>query len=339
MSWRATSWAAEQVTGSPITKLVLLKLADNANDEGTCWPSVPLIAEHTELSERTVQQHLGRLESLGLVRIERRQQGGVHLPNIFHLAIAPPARRGKGGGAGDSPPPQRAHQGGAPAAPGGESGDIAYKDEPPIEPTKEPLTNAPAGAREGIHALGQEDLTLWPVFRDAIASTWPDGFPASNELACKTEFGKATRLVSGDQLVACARLHGQALHARQKDRPKSAGKLLAKAPANWLRSGEWQGYLVSVDQARQAEAQLTSAIGRVRRGLGPELFDWLRHDRGMGDAALAALDGATFEGGADPVILVTSNAGRILLDRHLYPLQRKFGEALRIQQVAHVRSA
>ena len=38
MSMRLTSEAMLLKVGNPVRKLVLLKLADQANDNGECWP-------------------------------------------------------------------------------------------------------------------------------------------------------------------------------------------------------------------------------------------------------------------------------------------------------------
>jgi len=54
--------------------LVLLALADWANDDGYCWPTVPALAAKARLSERAVQQILGRLIATG--RIRRISGGG-----------------------------------------------------------------------------------------------------------------------------------------------------------------------------------------------------------------------------------------------------------------------
>ncbi|HCA6585653.1 TPA: helix-turn-helix domain-containing protein [Pseudomonas aeruginosa] len=43
-------------------KSVLISLADNANDDGVCWPSVARIAERTCLSERAVRNAIRWLE-------------------------------------------------------------------------------------------------------------------------------------------------------------------------------------------------------------------------------------------------------------------------------------
>ena len=54
-------------TGSPLTKLILLKLCDNANDAGECWPSQTNIAEQCETSRETVNRHIKKLTDIGLI--------------------------------------------------------------------------------------------------------------------------------------------------------------------------------------------------------------------------------------------------------------------------------
>lgn len=74
--------------GNPLRKLVLIKLADNANDQGECWPSVPYIAEQCEISERSVQNHIQKLVKNGLVRIEeRKSENGLNRSNVYHLRL------------------------------------------------------------------------------------------------------------------------------------------------------------------------------------------------------------------------------------------------------------
>lgn len=54
-------------------KMVLLALADNANDEGTdCWPSVGKLVEKCSMSERAVQGHLAALEEDGYIKRHER---------------------------------------------------------------------------------------------------------------------------------------------------------------------------------------------------------------------------------------------------------------------------
>lgn len=101
MSIRAITWAMEQKTGSPTTKLVLMKLADNANDEGLCWPAQSTIARHCEIDRSTVNRHIKRLVELGLIEVEQRTQDGVKLPNVYHLKLKKGCDEMQGVGAED----------------------------------------------------------------------------------------------------------------------------------------------------------------------------------------------------------------------------------------------
>ena len=74
-------------------KMVLLALADNANDEGTnCFPSVATIVEKCSMSERTVQGHLQALEETGLIQRKERSGRSTHytlnVERISALALA-----------------------------------------------------------------------------------------------------------------------------------------------------------------------------------------------------------------------------------------------------------
>lgn len=322
MSWRVTSWAAEQKTGSPITKLVLLKLADNANDEGVCWPSVPLIADHTELSIRTVQFHLHRLEAIGLVKIERRQASGLNLSSVYHLAVPAPSsskakavavKRPARTGAAAAPVVQDQHQGGAGDAPGVVQLTASHIEEPPLEPSlnRPSLGPADAGQSEILEFAGQDAEERWPEFRKAVADAWPDGFPADDEMAGKRAFIRLAKAHGCILMIDCARLHGRELRKRKESRGTRHGPVMAKRPSNWLKDGDWQGYIPAVHANADAERQAVDAAGRVRRGLGDLLFNMLK-ESGLPDAALMVLDGAEYAG--DGVFTITRPFQRTFLE-------------------------
>ena len=71
MSFAATRWAWSQATGRSSSKLVLLALADRADDAGLAYPSVNTLADDTELDRKTVMPALAHLEGLGLIRCDR----------------------------------------------------------------------------------------------------------------------------------------------------------------------------------------------------------------------------------------------------------------------------
>jgi DNA-binding transcriptional regulator YhcF (GntR family) len=52
-------------------KLVLLKLADNANDQGVAWPHIETIAAETGLSRSSVFKALNELEESGIIERHR----------------------------------------------------------------------------------------------------------------------------------------------------------------------------------------------------------------------------------------------------------------------------
>lgn len=56
---------------SPTQKAVLISFADNANDEGYCWPSIPAICERTCLGRTAVIEAIRWLESQELVVADR----------------------------------------------------------------------------------------------------------------------------------------------------------------------------------------------------------------------------------------------------------------------------
>ncbi|WP_351123408.1 helix-turn-helix domain-containing protein [Shewanella sp. T24-MNA-CIBAN-0130] len=85
MSMELMVKAMKTKVGNPLRKLVLLKLADNANDQGECWPSYQYIAEQCEISRRSVMDHVKKLEAAGLLRREYRKGVKGNSSNVFHL--------------------------------------------------------------------------------------------------------------------------------------------------------------------------------------------------------------------------------------------------------------
>jgi hypothetical protein len=72
MSVKALTWAFDQVTELPVDKLVLLALADYANDAHECWPSRRVLASRAMCSTDTVDRVLKRLQVLGCIKKELR---------------------------------------------------------------------------------------------------------------------------------------------------------------------------------------------------------------------------------------------------------------------------
>ena len=80
-------WPLQDMT--PAQKAVLVSLADNANDQGVCWPSVESIAMRTCLSERSVQNSIKWLIEQGALHAQQRN-GRSTVYTVTPAAFAPP---------------------------------------------------------------------------------------------------------------------------------------------------------------------------------------------------------------------------------------------------------
>lgn len=65
------SWVWKNGPIDPAERYVLLKLADNANHDGLCWPSLSEISDETRLSESTVRRAIRSLEKGGWLTVNR----------------------------------------------------------------------------------------------------------------------------------------------------------------------------------------------------------------------------------------------------------------------------
>lgn len=88
LSVQAITWALQLETGSPTHKLVLLALANYANQDGQCWHSQLTIAADTELSRASIVRSLDFLEKQGVIIRERRSRAdGVRTTDIITLDL------------------------------------------------------------------------------------------------------------------------------------------------------------------------------------------------------------------------------------------------------------
>lgn len=75
-------------TLEPTKKLIMLSLADNANDEGFCYPSINTISRKTSLSKPTIIKHIRELEEKQFLLSKKRNSksnanGGGRLSTIY----------------------------------------------------------------------------------------------------------------------------------------------------------------------------------------------------------------------------------------------------------------
>jgi DNA-binding Lrp family transcriptional regulator len=88
MSLKASFWAIEQRPRSRDHKLVLMLLADWADETGEAWPRQITIAEKAMCSLRHVSDLLRELETDGLIkRIKTRRRDGRQGSNRYKLNV------------------------------------------------------------------------------------------------------------------------------------------------------------------------------------------------------------------------------------------------------------
>lgn len=98
----AKCWPLQGMNASQ--KAVLISLADNANDDGVCWPSVAYISERTCLSERAVQSAIKFLQEVGLLVVaDRNGRSNVYTVSAENYTANPR----KSSTPAESAPPQK----------------------------------------------------------------------------------------------------------------------------------------------------------------------------------------------------------------------------------------
>ena len=137
MSNYAQGWAWQQPVGGS-DKLVLVALADHADDDGICWPGQKGVATKCGLSKRTVTAAIARLTEARILAVEERlRPDGSRTSNRYHLLLT------GGGGEDTSPPGEPNNTGGVKETTlGGEAiGGTGTQIEPSVETKEEPSIN------------------------------------------------------------------------------------------------------------------------------------------------------------------------------------------------------
>mgnify|MGYP001584552424 CR=1 FL=1 len=176
MSW---VWECSQQQGGAL--LVLLAIADFADDSGVAYPAIATLAAKARLSEASIHQIIRELIAAGELTVER--QAGPHQANIFQVTgegcqnntprgvkITP--SQNNTGVAHDTPGVSFQPQGVSPATQRGVVGDTQTVINRQLEPSSEPSAerassaNAPeALAAQNDFASGFQALRTIPAYR------------------------------------------------------------------------------------------------------------------------------------------------------------------------------
>ena len=173
MSIQAVAWAISQRVGSPTGKVLLVCLANYANERGECWPSQRTIAHEAELSRRTAITWLNRLEKDGFIKRKRRQsKDGFRTSDLVTLQLNklpepsepfntdnPDDMNVETLSANSAPRPNQGETDGRPRCTSRSNKDRQmHSKQPSPKPLKEPSSGASAREEDGFKKLWDD----WP---------------------------------------------------------------------------------------------------------------------------------------------------------------------------------
>ncbi|MFS1292043.1 helix-turn-helix domain-containing protein [Pseudomonas piscis] len=213
--------------GNPLRKLVLIKLADNASDQGECWPSYQHIADQCEIGRSTVKLHIRELEKSGLLRREYRRKGDLNQSNLFHLTLDGGSSPAPGGASDNLPGAGADLGGGAGAAP---------RTSHSSEPVKEPKTLCAQEVE-----LAEAFEVFWKLYPNKKSKK--DARRAWEKLKPNAELRLTLMIALGNHRVS-------------RDWTKDDGQYVPMA-SRWLNGEKWH------DELKPASAAKPSAFNNL----------------------------------------------------------------------------
>jgi len=188
-------------------KAVLLVLANYADEEMKCWPSVARLAKEACMNERTCQRALAELERLGFItRQVRPCADGRQRTSLYTL------RLGMGVYLSPQPEPGVTKKGGEGCQIVHDRGDTAVTltvIEPSLEPSKNPPLDSPLG----------------------FSAFW-DAYPRKvGKLAAEKAYASALKKTDSDALLA-----GAIRYAREQ---RGKDPVYIAHASTWLNRGSW----------------------------------------------------------------------------------------------------
>lgn len=252
MSIKYLAYAFDARVNNPLRKLVLLKLCDNANDSGECWPSFQHIADQCEISRRSAINHIQALIDCGFLVSEARFKSGEQTTNMYKInkdallggsaGAAPPSES-------PAPPPvQELHPPSAGAAP-----------RTVIEPSNRTV-------KESKPSAGKLDYSVWGDFIDQqLLNDWL--------IVRKTKRAAVTQTVLDTTALEFKKASG-------------FGYTVNDCLRCWVSAG-WQGFKFEWMQNQIAKGNNYGANKQTnqQRGLDPDDTSWADRVFGAGSSA------------------------------------------------------
>jgi hypothetical protein len=176
MSWKALDWATDINVGSPTMRLILILLANKADEQFSCYPSVRTLMAESCAARSTVLNALNRLEREGLItRVAQYHESGAQRCSRYFLNHPDAAHLKAGPNPG--PPGPQAGRAGSPT----ETGRVQDLDPPGVRRTDalNPPEESPSEPSCFLRSMPEpwrlsdrEAAKLSPAIERALASGW-----------------------------------------------------------------------------------------------------------------------------------------------------------------------
>lgn len=263
-AYRAQVWAREQrFDGDVAAKIIVMLLADYADEWATCYPGVDRIADETEVSRSTVLRKLKALAEAGLVTVERRANDRGHRTSnryILELDVTVTAEQWRAARercerraehpeevqgvnvTPGSPEPPKSHAEHEPYVSSGDTGTTRGTTSSPLTPPTAAqeaagaLFEAPAVPEQPQPVNGRQSAST------AFASFW-DVYPRkTGKISAQRAFERALRHAPAEDILA-----GLTRAAAHWTTHRTETRFIPH-PATWLNAGRWDDDLPAVEQ-------------------------------------------------------------------------------------------
>lgn len=242
MSVEAITWALSQTVKHSSAKFVLVVMANRADGDMVCWPSMADICAQTSQDRKTVMENMRRLREEGFIEDTGVRKGSTGQVVVYRLKTP------ENGTVKEAQKRNSTENGTVPFFP--DKGPVFPMKEAQISHERGPKTGhgtvmEPSGNRHGTITRGRNEKPK--TDRDAlVAMPLPDWLPADawadwvdHRIAVKSPMTE--------------RAAGLAL--RHLDRLRQAGNDPVQVIEQSVRSGRWTDLYPVRDQQRQAPAR------------------------------------------------------------------------------------
>lgn len=244
-------------------KLVLIALADMADDRGICWPAMKRLAGKSICSKRTAQRAIKNFEKMNLLTIyERPNDNKRNDSNLYQLHFMELLRMGNSELVGDTQSPSGrqgdTHRGDT-QSPSGRHTVTQVGDTVTPEPiNKEPINRTCQEPIKGTRGGGAADATgATEKLFDEFRAAYPANRRGTEVKQARAQFAAAVKKV-GDPQVIIAAAAKYATHCKvQGTEPK-----YVKSMWRWLRDERY------MDEYATGTGQYMSHASRVRAQMG-----------------------------------------------------------------------